>query len=554
MDDIFAEIEMSEVPTRKSSGDAWQWGGETTNANSNAVKDVSMGESGDVPIIAQKIDDSCPARKMFYEMRALASDNPYEWSYARLFYRQGKFMENFTDDYAGQAEFSMHSPCYQRMGYERLRTYFTWRTAFRDAVFPPPPPSVSYIFLYIYELLLCIGEKTPADALARLYVVRDAYVGEFPALEKHLKLWLRDFRVYYGVELEGSNAALRRSDFIFSESCGLLAWNKISAYNVEKSKFYAESEANALLLGDAFLAALGGMAELCRAKGIVLRDLFMLTGKQEIPWTPFSGAMFHPWLRQPDRKVELPGGEVYVCRNDEWKTLHHTPYAHNKDLAAFFIKKTESLTREACDFAKLSVDIAALAKARGSLGGICGRGGISAEEIEFVITRAVTEFFKEKNRVVVNVDVSNLTRIREEADDITEKLVVDEESVRENRVVESRPQLHGDSQVEHEFSSIPVSAPSHLLSFSLPLPEKSPFSTIPFTPTEIDALKIITASNGDIGKIKAFADSKGVMLEILVDGINEKSMDTIGDNLLDFGDTITMYEEYLNDMAFLQNV
>lgn len=40
-------------------------------------------------------------------------------------------MEDFEDDYDGDAPFSMYYPCYQMMGYEQLRTYFSWRSKVR---------------------------------------------------------------------------------------------------------------------------------------------------------------------------------------------------------------------------------------------------------------------------------------------------------------------------------------------------------------------------------------------------------------------------------------
>jgi hypothetical protein len=49
--------------------------------------------------------------------------------------------------------------------------------------------------------------------------------------------------------------------------------------------------------------------------------------------------------------------------------------------------------------------------------------------------------------------------------------------------------------------------------------------------------------------IKAFADANGVMPEVLADSINEKAMDAIGDNILDFTDELVIYEEYLEDVA-----
>jgi hypothetical protein len=44
------------------------------------------------------------------------------------------------------------------------------------------------------------------------------------------------------------------------------------------------------------------------------------------------------------------------------------------------------------------------------------------------------------------------------------------------------------------------------------------------------------------GDIKAFADECGIMIEVLVDGINEKAMDNVGDNLMDEG--YALYDDY----------
>ena len=51
------------------------------------------------------------------------------------------------------------------------------------------------------------------------------------------------------------------------------------------------------------------------------------------------------------------------------------------------------------------------------------------------------------------------------------------------------------------------------------------------------------------GDIKAFADECGVMLEVLVDRINEKAMDFIGDNLMD--DYFALYDDYKDQIKEL---
>jgi hypothetical protein len=55
---------------------------------------------------------------------------------------------------------------------------------------------------------------------------------------------------------------------------------------------------------------------------------------------------------------------------------------------------------------------------------------------------------------------------------------------------------------------------------------------------ELQALAIILQG----ADIRQFADDSHVMLEVLADGINEKAMDYIGDNLLD--DELAIYEDY----------
>ncbi|HQM97347.1 MAG TPA: tellurite resistance TerB C-terminal domain-containing protein, partial [Clostridia bacterium] len=63
---------------------------------------------------------------------------------------------------------------------------------------------------------------------------------------------------------------------------------------------------------------------------------------------------------------------------------------------------------------------------------------------------------------------------------------------------------------------------------------------------ELKALDVIIV-NGDL---KKFADESGIMLEVLVDGINEKAMDYIGDNILDEDMAIYEdYEEYIKGMV-----
>ena len=63
------------------------------------------------------------------------------------------------------------------------------------------------------------------------------------------------------------------------------------------------------------------------------------------------------------------------------------------------------------------------------------------------------------------------------------------------------------------------------------------------TDTEKTALLLLLRGESDI---KKFADEQGIMLEILMDGINEKAMDLVGDNLLD--GEFAIYEDYIEQV------
>jgi hypothetical protein len=71
--------------------------------------------------------------------------------------------------------------------------------------------------------------------------------------------------------------------------------------------------------------------------------------------------------------------------------------------------------------------------------------------------------------------------------------------------------------------------------------------------TQIELEAIRTVLRG--GSLKAFADTKTMMSEVLVDGINEKAVDAIGDTVIEYDGQALIYEEYaaeLNARVFTQ--
>jgi hypothetical protein len=152
-------------------------------------------------------------------------------------------------------------------------------------------------------------------------------------------------------------------------------------------------------------------------------------------------------------------------------------------------------------------------------------------ELDKIIEKAAADFYEELNRTVVTVDHINLARIREEALETQEQLIVAEDSL-ENK---SESELN-ISNADSRFDLIKQQPP---LTLSFADGWKALKNTL--TDVERQALSLALQEGADI---KTFATNNGLMLEVLADSINEKAADCIGDNLLEIDDDIILYDEY----------
>lgn len=476
------------------------------------------------PIRARASD---PVRERFYSMRALASGIPFARNDARLFYKQARFMEDFTDDYPGKAPFFMYYPSYQHMGYDQLRTYFTWRAEARRGVFTPI--SLSYVFLYIYELLSGIGVQSPADGLDRLMAVWMAYKAQHKALYGYLPGWIKDYHIYYplphsfadfvckhGLQKDYPDPLLLDAD---AESC-FARWNSLSSYDVTKSKFY--SEGHDALMRDCFAAVHGGITDLCTRHGFRIEDLLISHIRKGVAWHPFARALFAPSLAQPDRQVEMSGRETYTCKSNRWTADIPVCYADRRELVGYLMKKTEVCLRQAMRYRyKLTANPRSFCNMAGKL----GRLHITLAELDAVIEKAVADFHRGLTRTVVVVDGDNLNRIRREALRTQDKLIVPEG--------EAPPTLAVEPPGSPDVAQPPEALPAE--------PDGWAALGDALRPMEREALRLLLT---DGAAIKAFADENGVMLEVLADCINEKAADCVGDSIIDFADSMVLYDAY----------
>ena len=475
-----------------------------------------------------KMED--PIRALFLSMRQLAREEQVlRVNYAKIFSRQAVFMQAFADDFTGNAPFSAYYPQYQHMNYAQLRTYFTWRTKVREGTVEAA--SAAYAYIYMYELLSNAGVSSPQEGLGRLVSFWRAFRQHDAAIDRNFYRWVKDYHVYYGLPADFRTFACREGisgqyphvfasdvskEDAFTLFCG------VSKYAAAQSVFYNGEYGR--LFSDGFYFVLCRLREGCSAAGFSFDEL-VFQEVSEYCWTPFGQALFYTESVCGDRELQLSSWEQYRCIDGQWYCKSRYTLESGRQLIGYILKQTEALLRQLTGFKhKLSASVRMVD--RGTLDTFAAAG----IPLEKTVADAVSAFYREATRKVISVSPEALLRIREEALSTQDKLLVEEPGTEVPRP-QPRAEVPGGTR------------PKEAVRTEAADPWARLFDAL--SPLEKEALTRILTGSG----IDDFAREKGVMLEVLLDGINEKAFDAISDGILDFDGVVSVYEEYIEKLT-----
>lgn len=118
---------------------------------------------------------------------------------AKNFYRQGQLMADYSDDYDQSVSCLRYYPVYHDLSVPQLRTYFAWRTRLRAGKLTKC--SLSYAYLYLYELLNSIGVDSPEQGYQKLQEFSEHAASKFDdKLQARLQTWQQDYVIYHHLE------------------------------------------------------------------------------------------------------------------------------------------------------------------------------------------------------------------------------------------------------------------------------------------------------------------------------------------------------------------
>ncbi|MDU5948640.1 MAG: TerB N-terminal domain-containing protein, partial [Paenibacillus macerans] len=139
-----------------------------------------------------------PLKKDTDLSQASAGSIPF-YNRERHFAKEARKRVNERGEPAPFAPFMSYWPTYEHMMESQQRWYFYWRSEVRAGRYPDT--DLSYIFVYVYELINGVGWSDPQEGFEELNRIWMAYGGRYPQLNAYLKDWLADFAFVHALDV-----------------------------------------------------------------------------------------------------------------------------------------------------------------------------------------------------------------------------------------------------------------------------------------------------------------------------------------------------------------
>ncbi len=454
---------------------------------------------------------------------------------AEAFYRQAEFMRDYEDHYEFDGPFFHYYPTYQDMNTREMRGYFSWRTAARKGDYRNAP--LSFIFVYVYEILNGIGPVDPEDGFQILTELLEAYQEKEPSLQKYLTMWMKDYIVYWGLGAQYEEQWFQEEKILdqklnvlehyreYPEEDVFEAVQALSAHRIDRSPAFRKAPEDIAAVTARVYAAASEYSE-SHHYGSLLERSF---GRRDpMNYRMFRASVFFDTKKHADRVREIDPVRRYVCREGRW-TCSRYDIRTDRPRSSFlgeFLQETDRQMRDV-----LGIKPALTEK-------------FYRKAFKKIITQTIDTYFREKEeekKTVIRIDRSALSGIREDASVTRDRLLSEEEKA-EMSEIRSAPTTEklvpGEPHILRPTEE-PESGEIHLLP---PQPEEDPFG---FTKEEASLLHLLLEG----GDVRKFAGEHSLMLSVLVDSVNEKLYDDIGDTLLEMpGELPEIVPDYLEDL------
>ena len=438
---------------------------------------------------------------------------------AKNFYVQGKSIADYQDDYDYQGDFQRYFPVYHDMTTAQLRGYFTWRTKVRKGKYPKAP--TSFVYIYLYELINQIGVSSPVMGYQKLIEFKKGYAGLIDKkMTEYLNQWLRDYVIYYrlGVDYVKQQFAERIKDDAaynvlsspeeFSTEKVMTALCSLSSYQLDHCPLMKQDpELLAQIVKDVW-QRLSSLEDEDVSKNY-------LGWQGELTQRPFANAVFYDQKIKDTFTCKVDEQSSYSYRNGKWCYQYYLPAKRRKQKIGSLLHEIDRLVRQVFH---------------------CGRQlkpRPIKEKILAEIKPAIIEAqrqIEEDRRPKIKINLTNLEQIRADASVTRESLLTDEEREAERE----------EETLNKQEMSTPTGEP-----------QVSTNDELGLSKNELYLLTSLLAGK----EWQPYFKRHHLMVSIIVDEINDKLFDEIGDTVIEFDDQEQpqIVEDYREDIEELIN-
>ena len=540
----------------------------------------------------RRADESLPPKiAQMKELYNVLDSKPGADGY--YFYKQGKFMEDYEEPYDFHGRFTRYFPTYHVMNNDQLQGYFDFRRRFRNgeidaySVSGSSITSLSFIYVYLYEILCNIGISDPEEGFRKLLYIDEVFGDKDPSMHEYIQDWLKDYVVYYNLpeslidgvydkSFDDSLSTLLtyenfirdiKDDKISSPSENIInddktskdpgvglseddihkifeAIDALSSYSLKGSLFYKKNPKD---MEEVTVRAYRNVSLFYQEhnKPMLLEKCFGAKGVY--PYHMFRKAIFYDHIHYEDYEYVFSDARIYRCRDGHWS------------LETFYKADSKS-----SDLGAICKEIDRICRRKFSFGHPLQQK-LNLPLIIQAISDAADTYIKEKEEAAkpkIHIDFGKLSGIRKDAAYTRDQLITEEEMSDEDEFMKFEDEVLASNITESVSNKSVALSDSKLqigvddidirevisndnISNDKTVSNDQPSGNLLISEHQMNIVNLLLSG----GNVIEYAASNHLMLAIEIDAINEALYDEIGDTVIEFDeDTPELVEDYIDDI------